>query len=58
MARHYYEINMIAHTDGDTFNAMVTNQISKWQNEGYFVEVQFSANNNQAVAMLLKYKEK
>lgn len=57
MARHYYEINMIANTDGDTFNRLVTDQISKWQNEGYHVEVQFSANNNQAVAMLLKYKE-
>lgn len=57
MARHYYEVNIIAQTDGDAFNYLVTDQISKWQNEGYHVEVQFSANNNQAVAMLLKYKE-
>ena len=58
MARYYYEINMIANTDGEIFNALITNQISKWQNEGYYVEVQFSANNNQAIALLLKYKEK
>lgn len=57
MARHYYEINMIANTAGDTFNALITNQISKWQNEGYYVEVQFSANNSQVIALLLKYKE-
>ena len=58
MARYYYEIHMIANTDGDTFNELITNQISEWQNEGYYVEVQFSANNNQATALLLKYKEK
>lgn len=57
MARHYYEVNMIANTDGDIFNTLITNKISKWQNEGYYVEVQFSANNNQAIALLLKYKE-
>ena len=57
MARYYYEISMIANTDGESFNELITNQISKWQNEGYYVEVQFSANNSQVIALLLKYKE-
>lgn len=58
MARYHYEVHLIANIDGDIFNEMITDQISKWQNEGYYAEVQFSANNNQAIAMLLKYKEK
>ena len=57
MARHYYETSIIASTNSDTFHIELTKTISNWQNAGYFVEVQFTANNNQAVALILKYKE-
>ena len=57
MARVYYSSTIIVNQDINIFNDMVGHKISEWQSEGYFVEVQFSANNNQVVALLLKYKE-
>ena len=57
MARVYYSSTIIVNQDINIFNDMVGHKISEWQSEGYFVEVQFSTNNNQVAALLLKYKE-
>ena len=58
MKKVYLETAMIASQDGAVFQQNITRQIEKWQNEDSRnqVEVQFSANGTQAIALLLKYK--
>lgn len=58
MKKVYLETAMIASQDGAEFQNLITRQIEKWQNENSRnqVEVQFSANGAQAIALLLKYK--
>lgn len=58
MKKVYLETAMISSQDGAEFQRLITRQIEKWQNEDSRnqVEVQFSANNAQAIALLLKYK--
>ena len=58
MRKVYLETAMIASQDGVEFQNLITRHIEKWQNEDSRnqVEVQFSANGAQAIALLLKYK--
>lgn len=58
MRKVYLETAMIASQDGAEFQRLITRQIEKWQNEDSRnqIEVQFSANGAQAIALLLKYK--
>lgn len=58
MKKVYLETAMIASQDRAEFQNLVTRKIETWQNENprNQVEVQFSANGSQAIALLLKYK--
>ena len=58
MKKVYLETAMIASQDRVEFQNLVTRKIGVWQNEDSRnqVEVQFSANGAQAIALLLKYK--
>ena len=58
MKKVYLETAMIASQDRAEFQNLITRQIETWQNEDSRnqVEVQFSANGSQAIALLLKYK--
>lgn len=58
MKKVYLETAMIASQDGAEFQNLIARHIEKWQNEDSRnqVEVQFSANGAQAIALLLKYK--
>ena len=58
MRKVYLETAMIVSQDGAEFQNLVTQKIGTWQNEDSRnqVEVQFSANGAQAIALLLKYK--
>ena len=58
MRKVYLETAMIASQDGAEFQNWLNQKIEKWQNEDSRnqVEVQFSANGAQAIALLLKYK--
>lgn len=51
-----YETCMIGDTDCDKFQNQVNDRISQWQRYGYQVDIQFAANNIQAVAFMTKYK--
>lgn len=58
MKKVYLETAIIASTDGNEFQSLITRKIESWQNENSRnqVEVQFSANGPQAIALLLKYR--
>ena len=58
MKKVYLETAMITSQDSAEFQNLVTRKIETWQNENSRnqVEVQFSANGAQAIALLLKYK--
>lgn len=58
MKKVYLETAMIASQDGAEFQNLITRKIGVWQNEDSRnqVEVQFSANGSQAIALLLKYR--
>ena len=57
MKKVYLETAMIASQDSAEFQNLVTRKIGAWQNEDSRnqVEVQFSTNGSQAIALLLKY---
>ena len=59
MARVYAMIGMVASNDGEEFTDKLNQKIEELQNpaKGKYVEVQFQANGNQAVALVLQYKE-
>ena len=58
MKKVYLETAMIASQDRAEFQNLFTRHIETWQKENprNQVEVQFSANGAQAIALLLKYK--
>ena len=58
MKKVYLETAMITSQDSAEFQNLITRKIGAWQNEDSRnqVEVQFSANGSQAIALLLKYK--
>lgn len=51
-----YETRLIGNVDYEYVQQQMTNTISKWQNDGFEVEVHFAANNSQMVVLLLKYQ--
>ena len=51
-----YETSLIGNVNCEFVQQQMTNTISKWQNDGFEVEVHFAANNNQMVVLLLKYR--
>lgn len=51
-----YEITLLDDQDGDSFMARVKNKVVLWQDAGYEVDIQFAANNSQALAFMTKYK--
>ena len=59
MARVYTVIGMVASNDREEFTDKLNQKIEELQNpaKGKYVEVQFQANLNQAVALVLQYKE-
>lgn len=58
MKKVYLGTTMIASEDGTEFQKYITQRIEKWQNEDFRnqVEVQFSTNGAQIIALLLKYR--
>ena len=50
-----YETMVIGNVDCEYVQQQMTKTISKWQAEGFEVEVHFTANNSQMVVLLLKY---
>ena len=51
-----YETMLIGNTDCEYVQQQMTNTISKWQADGFEVDVHFAANNSQMVVLLLKYR--
>lgn len=51
-----YETSLIGNTNCEYVQQQMTNTISQWQADGFEVDVHFSANNNQMVVLLLKYR--
>jgi ABC-type ATPase with predicted acetyltransferase domain len=51
-----YETFLIGNTNGEYVQQQMTDTISKWQIDGFEVEVHFAANNSQMVVLLLKYQ--
>ena len=51
-----YETCLIGNTNSDAFHHDVNKYLTDWQNHGYEVDIQFSANNSQAIAFMIKYK--
>ena len=59
MAKVYTMIGMVASNDGEEFTDSLNKKITELQHpaQGQYVEVQFQANMNQAIALVLQYKE-
>lgn len=51
-----YETCLIGNTNSDLFHQNINKYLTDWQNHGYEVDIQFAANNNQALAFMIKYK--
>ena len=51
-----YETCLVGNTNSDTFHYNVNKYLTDWQNQGYEVDIQFAANNAQALAFMIKYK--
>lgn len=59
MARVYTTIGMVASNNADEFMDKLNKKIAELQNpaKGLYVEVQFQTSINQAMALVLQYKE-
>ena len=59
MARVYTTIGMVASNNADEFMDKLNKKIAELQNpaKGQYVEVQFQTSINQAMALVLQYKE-
>lgn len=51
-----YETCLVGNANSDVFHHNVNKYLTDWQNHGYEVDIQFAANNNQAIAFMIKYK--
>lgn len=51
-----YETALIGNTNSDIFHQNINTYLTRWQNENFEVDIQFAANNNQALAFMIKYR--